>query len=158
YFLREGCAPAESYRHAMRIFRGSLPSGGGPFTKDLSYGKGFLRVYRFLRQVRSRNEMRLAPLLFCGKTHLDDLPALAHLADEALVAPPRFLPPPFADLRRLGACLRSARVFNGPSPDHQWEGPWPGRRSKKVLSAGEGFPRNHLSFTAGDAGTGPSAR
>jgi hypothetical protein len=111
FFLREGCAPAEGYRHTMRIFRGSLPSGGGPFTKDLSYARGFLRVCQYLRQAVGRGEERLAALLFCGKTNLDDLPALVHLVDEGLVRPPRYLPPPFTDLRLLSARLSFTDAF-----------------------------------------------
>ncbi len=110
YFLGEGCAPTESYRHTMRIFRGSLPAGGGPFTKDLSYARGFLRLGQYLQQVVSRGEEHLAALLFCGKTCLDDLPALAHLVDEGLVAPPRYLPPPFADLRGVSARMGLANT------------------------------------------------
>ncbi len=113
FFLREGYVPRDSYRYAMRIFRGSLPTGCGPFTKDLCYGKGFLLVYQFLRQAMSRGEARLAPLLFCGKTNLADLPTLAHLVDEGLVAPPRYLPPPFADLHGLSAWLCFADFCNG---------------------------------------------
>jgi uncharacterized protein (TIGR02421 family) len=114
FFLCEGCAPAESYRHTMRIFRGSLPSGGGPFTKDLSYARGFLLVCQCLRQAVGRGESRLASLLFCGKTNLDDLPALAHLVDEGLVTPPRYLPPPFADLHGLSARMGFTDVVGRP--------------------------------------------
>jgi uncharacterized protein (TIGR02421 family) len=115
YFLAEGCPPEEGYRHAMRTFRGGLPSGGGPFTKDLSYAKGFLLLCRFLRQAADRGEAHLAPLLFCGKTGLDELPALAQLRDEGLVAPPRYLPPPFADPHALGARLCFMHVSPGPT-------------------------------------------
>src|SRR5439155_19818314 len=31
YLLNEGCTPRESYQQSMRIFRGSLPEGCGPF-------------------------------------------------------------------------------------------------------------------------------
>jgi uncharacterized protein (TIGR02421 family) len=105
FFLDEGCLPAECYRHTMRVFRGGLPSGGGPFTKDLSYARGFLLLCQSLRQAIGRGEARLAPLLFCGKTNLADLPALAQLLDEGLLAPPCYLPPPFADPNVLGAWL-----------------------------------------------------
>src|SRR5437764_44143 len=40
--------PAESYRLAARVFRGSLPSGG-PFTKDLRYREGLVRGLAFVR-------------------------------------------------------------------------------------------------------------
>ena len=49
YFLEEGYASRESYQHTMRIFRGSLPEGCGPFTKDLCYSKGFVLIYNYIR-------------------------------------------------------------------------------------------------------------
>jgi uncharacterized protein (TIGR02421 family) len=103
FFADQGCSPRESYQHAARIFRGSLPAGCGPFTKDLSYSKGFVEVFDFLRLASRTGLARRIPLLFAGKTCLQDMPALAELADAGLVLPPRQLPPPFADLRALCA-------------------------------------------------------
>jgi uncharacterized protein (TIGR02421 family) len=113
FFLEQGYEPRCAYQQAMRIFRGSLPKGCGPFTKDLCYSKGFVLVYNFLRLAVSRGRLRRAPLLFCGKTHLGDLKALAQLADEGLIAPPRFTPPPFADLHGLAAWLCYAGFLGG---------------------------------------------
>src|SRR5262249_5533025 len=64
YFLGEGYDPREGYQHTMRIFRGSLPEGCGPFTKDLCYSKGFVLVYNFIRLAVSRGQVpRAAPPL-----------------------------------------------------------------------------------------------
>jgi uncharacterized protein (TIGR02421 family) len=115
FFLGAGHDERASYQHTMRIFRGSLPEGRGPFTKDLSYTKGLLLVCHFLRRAFVGGQARLVPLLFCGKTHLGDVQALAHLVDEGLVVPPRHLPPPFADLQALGAWLGRANLV-GPGP------------------------------------------
>jgi uncharacterized protein (TIGR02421 family) len=112
YFLEEGYDPRESYQHSMRIFRGSLPEGCGPFTKDLCYSKGFVLVYNFIRLAVSRGTVRRVPLLFCGKTTLADIKTLAQLVDEGLVAPPRFLPPQFADLHALSAWMCYANFLN----------------------------------------------
>jgi uncharacterized protein (TIGR02421 family) len=112
FFLAEGYDSRESYQHAMRIFRGSLPEGCGPFTKDLCYSKGFVMVYNFIRQAVSRGMVRRVPLLFCGKTTLADVKTLAQLVDEGLVVPPRFLPPQFADLHALTAWLCYANFLN----------------------------------------------
>jgi uncharacterized protein (TIGR02421 family) len=98
FFLDEGYSPKESYQQAMRVFRGSLPEGCGPFTKDLCYSRGFALVYNFVRRAVAHGLARRVPLLFCGKTNLADVPTLEQLADEGLVAPPRYVPPPFADL------------------------------------------------------------
>jgi uncharacterized protein (TIGR02421 family) len=116
FSLEQGYPPRESYQHAMRIFRGSLPAGCGPFTKDLCYSKGFVLLYNFMRLAVSRGMVRRVPLLFCGKTNLDDIKTLALLADEGLLAPPRYLPLPFANLQALAAWLCYANFFTGLSP------------------------------------------
>jgi uncharacterized protein (TIGR02421 family) len=111
YFLDAGYPPRESYKYTMRIFRGSLPAGCGPFTKDLCYSKGFVLLYNFLRLAASRGMVQRIPLLFCGKTNLDDIKTLALLAEEGLLAPPRYVPPPFANLQALAAWLCYANFF-----------------------------------------------
>jgi uncharacterized protein (TIGR02421 family) len=105
YFLEEGYDSHESYQHTMRLFRGSLPEGCGPFTKDLSYSKGFVLVYNFIRLAVARGMVRRVPLLFCGKTTLADVKTLAQLVEEGLVTPPCYLPPPFADPHGLTAWM-----------------------------------------------------
>jgi uncharacterized protein (TIGR02421 family) len=112
YFLEEGYDPRESYQHTMRIFRGSLPEGCGPFTKDLCYSKGFVLIYNYIRLAVSRGLVRRVPLLFCGKTTLCDIKTLAQLVDEGLVVPPRFVPPQFADLHALCAWMCYANFLN----------------------------------------------
>jgi uncharacterized protein (TIGR02421 family) len=112
YFLEEGYDAHEGYQHTMRIFRGSLPEGCGPFTKDLSYSKGFVLIYNYIRLAVSRGLVRRVPLLFCGKTTLADIKTLAQLVDEGLVAPPRFVPPQFADLHALSAWMCYANFLN----------------------------------------------
>lgn len=112
FFLDAGYPPRESYQHSMRVFRGSLPAGCGPFTKDLCYSKGFVHLYVFMRLAVSRGQVRRLPLLFCGKTNLDDIKTLALLAEEGLLAPPRYVPPPFANLQALAAWLCYANFFS----------------------------------------------
>jgi uncharacterized protein (TIGR02421 family) len=112
FFLEEGYDRRESYQHTARIFRGSLPEGCGPFTKDLCYSKGFVLVYNFVRLAVSRGLARRVPLLFCGKTTLADVKMLAQLVEEGLVVPPRFVPPQFADLHALSAWMCYANFLN----------------------------------------------
>jgi uncharacterized protein (TIGR02421 family) len=112
FFLEEGYDSRESYHHAQRIFRGSLPEGCKPFTKDLCYSKGFVLVYNFMRLAITRGMAGRIPLLFCGKTTLADIKTLAHLVEEGLVVPPRFVPPQFADLHALSAWLCYANFLN----------------------------------------------
>jgi len=112
FFQNEGYEPREAYQHSMRIFRGSLPEGCGPFTKDLCYSKGFVLVYNYLRLAVRKGMMSRVPLLFCGKTTLADIKALAQLVDEGLVVPPRFVPPQFADPNGLAVWLCYANFLN----------------------------------------------
>ena len=103
FYLEQGYDPREAYQHTTRVFRGSLPEDCGPFTKDLSYAKGFVLVSKFVRAALSAGQAELIPLLFCGKTSLVEIPDLAELAEDGLLLPPRYLPPPFADLKMLSA-------------------------------------------------------
>jgi hypothetical protein len=112
FFLEEGYHPSESYQHTMRIFRGSLPQGCGPFTKDLCYSKGFVLVYNFMRLAVNKGMVRRVLLLFCGKTTLADIKIIAQLVEEGLVMPPRFVPPQFADLQALTAWMCFANFLN----------------------------------------------
>jgi len=101
FFEQQGYEYRDSYKQATRIFRGSLPDGCGPFTKDLSYWKGYLELCEFCRRAYHDKQTKKLPLLFCGKTNLADMPALEELVEQRLVAPPRFLPPPFADSKAI---------------------------------------------------------
>jgi uncharacterized protein (TIGR02421 family) len=101
YFLEASQAPRESYRQAVRVFRGSLPRGIGPFTKDLSYVRGFLDVADLIRTDLAEGRVSRIPLLFAGKTSIHDLPDLSSLADRDLLVPPRFVPPQFCNSRFL---------------------------------------------------------
>lgn len=117
FFVAEGYDPRESYQLTVRVFRGSLPEGAGPFTKDLCYGRGFVQVYNYLRLAVARGQVRRVPLLFCGKTSLGDMKTLANLVDEGLVDAPKFVPPQFADLRALTAWMCFAGFLNRLSPE-----------------------------------------
>jgi len=118
FFLQQGDDPHDSYQQTMRIFRGSLPAGCGPFTKDVCYVKGFVLISSFLRLAFHHGLGRRVPLLFCGKTNLGDLETLADLVDEGLVVLPRYLPPVFAELQTLAAWMGSAGLFDGAAWPH----------------------------------------
>ncbi len=81
----------DCYRQTARIFRGSLPSGCGPFTKDLTYVRGLAAAIDIFRSGRTD----VTPLLFCGKTAIEDIDTLAELSESGYLSPPRFVPPPF---------------------------------------------------------------
>lgn len=112
FFAGQGLDEADAFRQAQRIFRGGLVAGGAPFTKDIVYTRGFVRVYNFLRSAIRLGRPDLVQYLFVGKVTLEDLPVLAGLAAEGLVEPPRHVPPPFADPHGLASWLAFSNFFN----------------------------------------------
>jgi uncharacterized protein (TIGR02421 family) len=111
YFRQQGFENAESFSFASRIFRGSTPIGG-PFTKDLAYSKGFVQIYNFIRLAVRRGLLDRIPLLFCGKTILEDMRTLSQLVEEGIVVPPKYLPPQFSDLSALTAWMCFSNFLN----------------------------------------------
>ena len=57
---------------------------------------------------RLHQELSATEQLLVGKVGLDDLADLRELAEEGLLAPPRPVPPPFADSDGLAAWLAGA--------------------------------------------------
>jgi uncharacterized protein (TIGR02421 family) len=106
FFLeRTGGAREQAFEDTRRVYRGGLLTGGAPFTKDVVYLDGLLRVYNFLRVAVAAGRHDCIHLLFCGKLDIEDVPALGQLAARGLCAPPRFLPPWARDLRFLVSYL-----------------------------------------------------
>ncbi|BCA96530.1 membrane protein [Legionella antarctica] len=111
YFIDCGLSEDDSYNHTVRIFRGSTPTGG-PFTKDLSYAKGFVLIYNYIRFAISQKHVDSIPLLFSGKLVLDDLPLLGELKERGILTNPVYLPPPFQDLAALSAWMSFSLYLN----------------------------------------------
>jgi len=111
FYRDKGVSEHESYGNATRVFRGSTPDGG-PFTKDLVYSKGFVSIYNYIRLAVRRGLLSRIPLLFLGKTTIEDLHVLADLIEEGIVVPPRFVPPQFADLAALTAWMCYSNFLN----------------------------------------------
>jgi uncharacterized protein (TIGR02421 family) len=107
----EGRSAEEAYTATARIFRGSTPVLG-PFTKDLSYSKGFILVYNFIRLAVRRGKLDRIPLLFCGKLAIEDMGTLARLAERGIVVPPKYMPPPLADLNAITAWMAYSNFLN----------------------------------------------
>ena len=112
FYQTEGYTDEEAFRNAMRVFRGGCIEGGGPFTKDLSYCKGFIENYNFIRTCIRRGRPELIPFLFAGKLHVDDVPLLYRLHQEGVVDAPAFLPPQFADLSGLAVWMSFSTFLN----------------------------------------------
>lgn len=111
YYLECGLSEQDSYNQSVRVFRGSTPTGG-PFTKDLSYAKGFVLLYNFICYAISAHRIDAVPLLFSGKLTLDDLPLLLELRNEGILESPRYLPPQFRDLSALSVWLSFSSYLN----------------------------------------------
>jgi uncharacterized protein (TIGR02421 family) len=104
YYCEQGMPEADSFQSTVRVFRGSTPTGG-PFTKDLSYSKGFILIYNYMRLAVQRGLVKRIPLLFVGKTTLEDLHILGDLLDEGIIVPPKYIPKQFADLAAVSAWM-----------------------------------------------------
>lgn len=111
YFIECGMSEESSYNQCVRVFRGSTPTGG-PFTKDLSYAKGFVLIYNFIRFAISQHRIDVVPLLFTGKIILDDVPLITELKKHDIITPPVYLPPQFSDLAALSAWMSFSLYLN----------------------------------------------
>lgn len=111
FYRDQGLDEAESYLASTRVFRGSKPDGG-PFTKDLSYSKGFILIYNYVRLAVQRGLVNQIPILFMGKTTLEDIHILSDLVEEEIAVPPRYIPPQFRDLAALSAWMCYSLFLN----------------------------------------------
>jgi len=111
FFRTQGYDEENCYQFSNRVFRGSLPKLG-PFTKDLSYCKGFVMIYNFIQLAVRKGKLDRIPLLFCGKTTLEDLRDIAQLVEEKLIILPKILPPQIQDLNAISAWMCFASFLN----------------------------------------------
>ena len=105
FFLGRGYDEAAAFDGARRVFRGGLLEGGAPFTKDVCYLDGLLRVTNFLRIALTRGQSGLARLLFAGKLAVEDVPLFDRLLREGLATEPRYVPAWANDLSYLTALM-----------------------------------------------------
>ena len=112
FFLERVDTPEQAFENARRVFRGGMPNGGAPFTKDIVYLDGLLRVHNFLRAVVIAGRSDCLQLLFCGKLDIEDIPVLCELSAMGLCRPPRYLPPWAADRRFLLSYLAYSSYLN----------------------------------------------
>lgn len=112
YLRTENYSERDCLTNALRVFRGGTLEGGAPFTKDISYCKGFVENYNFLRSCIRVSKPHLIPYLFVGKLHVEDIPLLYAKHMEGLVEAPRFLPPHFSDLNGLAVWMSFSSFLN----------------------------------------------
>jgi hypothetical protein len=97
YLGQLGNQAEDAYEFSRRVFRGGVIEGGAPFTKDVVYLDGLLRVHNFLRTVVSTGRLDCLKLIFCGKIDLEDIPVLCELAAQGYIREPKHLPRWIAD-------------------------------------------------------------
>ncbi len=112
YFLERTDHPEQSFESARRVFRGGVVSGGAPFTKDIVYLDGLLRVHNFMRAAVNHGRADTIQLLFAGRLDIEDLPTLSYLRSLGLCRKPRFLPSWASDLRSLLCYLSYSSFLN----------------------------------------------
>lgn len=105
FFVAHGHDELAAYDCARRICRGGLVGGGAPFTKDVCYLDGLLRVTNFLRVALVKGHLDYVPLFFAGKIEVEDVPLVGRLVREGLARPPIYLPEWARDLSSLTAFM-----------------------------------------------------
>tara|TARA_B100000886_G_scaffold43452_1_gene26674 strand:- start:335 stop:679 length:345 start_codon:yes stop_codon:yes gene_type:complete len=83
------------------VFRGGVLTGGAPFTKDMVYLDGLVRVHNFFRSAILRGKKNAIEILFSGKVDLDDIPILLKMKKDGLIQKPIFLPEWITDMNYL---------------------------------------------------------
>lgn len=105
FYREKGQSDLQALRNAGRIFRGASLEGGSPFTKDISYLKGFVMIYNFIRTTIQEGRADRIPFLFAGKVTLEDVPVLEAYHQEGLIALPKYLPPQIKDLNGIAVWM-----------------------------------------------------
>ncbi len=111
-FLDHGHEPPAAFDCARRVCRGGLVEGGAPFTKDVVYLDGLVRVSNFLRVALTHGRADFVEVLFAGKLDLEDIPILAELRREGALVPPTYLPPWATDIPFLAAYMSYSAFLN----------------------------------------------
>lgn len=112
YYRLQGLSEAECLKNASRAFRGGDVKGGAPFTKDLSYLKGFVEVYNLIRTAFKNEQSEIIPFLFAGKATAQDAHILYEAHLDGLVEFPKYLPPQISDINGLAVMMAFSNFFN----------------------------------------------
>jgi uncharacterized protein (TIGR02421 family) len=112
FFLARIGEEEQSFECARRVFRGGVLTGGAPFTKDIVYLDGLLRVHNFLRTLVAAGRADCLRLLFVGKIDLEDLPIIGQLAARGICKPAKYLPDWAKDIRFLLCYLTYSSFLN----------------------------------------------
>lgn len=108
FFLARDQDQATAFDSARRVCRGGVLEGGAPFTKDVCYLDGLLRVTNFLRVALVKGHLEYVRLFFAGKIDSTDVPLFGRLLRENVVVEPVYLPAWAKDLSYLTAFMSYA--------------------------------------------------
>jgi uncharacterized protein (TIGR02421 family) len=111
FFRSENASENEALYYTERIFRGGNGQGT-PFTKDVSYAKGFILIYNFMRTALRAGKVEYLPCLFTGKMALEDVPVIHQAILDGHVVPAHYVPQPFKDLNALATWMSFSNFFN----------------------------------------------
>jgi uncharacterized protein (TIGR02421 family) len=111
YYRERGYKKRESFQLMSRVFRGTDFRPGNAFTKDVAYLKGLIECFNFIQFCLVRNHTESLPLLFAGKLHVREIPALCRLQDLGLLKPPKWIPAQFQDVDALSSWFVCASAF-----------------------------------------------
>ena len=92
FFLKRSKIKSQAFEDARRVFRGGVISGGTPFTKDIVYLDGLVRIHNFLKIAISNGKTEAIEILFSGKIDLNDVSILLKMKKDGLIKKPKFLP------------------------------------------------------------------
>ena len=92
YFRDRTRLKTDAFENTRRVFRGGVVSGGAPFTKDIVYLDGMIRVHNFFRAAVNKGKLNALEMLFAGKIDLDDIPIILKMKSEGLINKPKYLP------------------------------------------------------------------
>jgi uncharacterized protein (TIGR02421 family) len=112
-YLEKTDDPGKAFDSAKRVFRGGDINGRAPFTKDIVYLEGLVRVQNFLSVAVALGKFEYLDLLFCGKLDLSDIPALKMMNEMGLIEKPQYLPPWIRDKRFLLTHLTYSSFLSG---------------------------------------------
>ena len=112
YFRNLNQSEVEAFKNAHRLFRGGVIEGGAPFTKDISYSKGFIGTYNFIRSAIRIGKPEMIPFLFVGKVNLEDVPVLYEYSKIGLIEKPTYMPPQFQDLNGIAVWMSFSNFLN----------------------------------------------
>lgn len=105
FLLDAGQPEAESFRSAMRVFRGAPLTGGSAFTKDTVYLHGLMEVHTFFRWCLQHGKLDLSRMLFAGRLSIGDVVRLEDWFRSGFIDAPLYLPPWMGRTNALSAYL-----------------------------------------------------